>query len=182
MLLHGLACGQPGKPRKSSGKPRLLLQFPAISCRSEDFPVLQESLLRKPAFLLYCKKACRSFSLSFLQIFKLNFQIGGFCKKSFLQKALSTFPPRRKSGQAPPELPPRRKSGQASPELPPRRESDQASPELPRFARLHNRLLHRRDNHGTVLHFTRISTRALLSVNTISFAVMPSSRMPAGVL
>lgn len=59
MLLHGLACGQPGKPRKSSGKPRLLLQFPAISCRSEDFPVLQESLLRKPAFLLYCKKVCR---------------------------------------------------------------------------------------------------------------------------
>ena len=82
MLLHGLACGQPGKPRKSSGKPRLLLQFPAISCRSEDFPVLQESLLRKPAFLLYCKKACRSFTLSFLQIFKLwVFARRASCKK-----------------------------------------------------------------------------------------------------
>ena len=93
MLLHGLACGQPGKPRKSSGKPRLLLQFPAISCRSEDFPVLQESLLRKPAFLLYCKKACRSFSLSFLQIFKL----GVFARRASCKKHSALF---RHAGKA----------------------------------------------------------------------------------
>ena len=93
MLLHGLACGQPGKPRKSSGKPRLLLQFPAISRRSEDFPVLQESLLRQPAFLLYCKKACRSFSLSFLQIFKL----GVFARRASCKKHSALF---RHAGKA----------------------------------------------------------------------------------
>ena len=93
MLLHGLACGQPGKPRKSSGKPRLLLQFPAISCRSEDFPVLQESLLRKPAFLLYCKKVCRSFTSSFLQIFKLWF----FARRASCKKHSALF---RHAGKA----------------------------------------------------------------------------------
>ena len=93
MLLHGLACGQPGKPRKSSGKPRLLLQFPAISCRSEDFPVLQESLLRKPAFLLYCKKVCRSFTSSFLQIFKL----GVFARRASCKKHSALF---RHAGKA----------------------------------------------------------------------------------